>query len=232
MKKIYVTLITSILLLACSGEDDNSIRIETLNIDVIPTIPSLVYPTNNLTCTNFNLNFEWDPATSTITNTFTYVIEISTQLTFDQVLFSANTTQTTVAFTLEKGTTYFWRIKAMDNNGNESPYSTVQSFFTEPDPGINTIPFAPELISPALRSTVTGGNTSLNWNAIDIDGDSLVYDVYFGETNPPTLLTENLETSSIHVNLSPNTEYYWRVVVKDDKQGVAIGQVWNFTSDQ
>ena len=231
MKKLYITLCTSILLFACSGDDTTSIRVDNpSDINAIPSIPEMVFPTNNLTCTNFNLNFEWDPSTSDITTAFTYTIELSSQPTFDEILFSANTTQTSVTFTLEKGIVYFWRVKATDSDGNESPYSEVQSFFTEPEPGFNSIPFVPELVAPALRSTVTGSTTTLQWNASDTDGDPLTYDVYLGETNPPTLLTADLTTTSIDINISPNTKYYWRVVVKDDKQGVTIGQVWNFTS--
>ncbi|GAA4274337.1 fibronectin type III domain-containing protein [Aquimarina gracilis] len=231
MKNIYITICTALLLLGCSDDEGSITLKDPFNIDATPTIPSLVYPTNNLVCTNFDLNFQWNPATSDITNEFMYEIEIATQPTFENILLTANTSQTSVIFNLEKGTTYFWRIKAFDNNGNESPYTSVQAFITEPDPGINTIPYVPELITPALRSTLTENNITLEWNGADADGDPLLYDVYFGETNPPALFAENLASSFAEVTLDANKEYFWRVVVKDDQQGVSIGQVWSFKTD-
>lgn len=51
------------------------------------------------------------------------------------------------------------------------------------------------------------------------------YDIYFGTENPPQTLSENIASTSIDVSISPNLHYYWRVVVKDNTQGVAIGQV-------
>ncbi len=224
----YITIVIALFLFSCSS-DDNGPQIDLSNLD--PSIPSLIYPTNNLVCTNFNLEFDWNVSTDTDGDTVSYVIDIATDSEFATVLFTAVTSETLRAFTLEKGTTYYWRVKARDSEGNESKYSPAQSFFTEPDAGINTIPSTPGLISPSLGERVSGTMIALEWDATDADGDALLYDVYFGNTNPPILFSENIDASTLDVSASPDTVYYWRVVVKDNHQSATIGQVWNFRTE-
>lgn len=123
------------------------------------------------------------------------------------------------------------KVKASDSAGNESEYSDPQTFFTEPDAGVNTIPNAPLLTSPSLGDSVSGTNITLDWDATDRDNDPLTFDLYFGDTNPPVLVSEDMNVSTFDVTISTNTTYYWRVVVKDDKQGATIGQIWNFRTE-
>ena len=80
-----------------------------------------------------------------------------------------------------------------------------------------------------ITATVT-----LEWEpASDVDGDSLTYDVYIGTDNPP-IANEPIEdlsgTTYDFEDLSPSTNYYWRVVVTDGK-GETVGQVWRFKTD-
>lgn len=226
--KIYITLVSIISLLSCSN-DDNGGPGPVQNAD--PSIPVLVFPTNNLTCTGIDLEFSWNASTDADGDMISYVIDISTSPSFGSVAFTATTTERSSTFNLDKGITYFWRVKAMDNNGNESAYSSPQSFFTEPDASVNTLPTAPNLVSPGVGSRITGTTITLDWDANDVDGDVLVYDLYFGDTNPPLLLKSNTDVSSFDVMVSPGTVYYWRVVAKDTNQSATMGQVWNFRTE-
>ncbi|WP_271767122.1 hypothetical protein [Aquimarina algiphila] len=227
MRNFYIVVLSSLFLFSCSG-DDNTV---TPILDTVPSIPSLVFPTNNLVCTNFNLEFDWSRVVDGDGDSIQYTIDIATDNTFTPVLFTATTTETVNTFTLEKGTTYFWRVKATDSAGNDSGYSDIQTFFTEPDAGVNTIPNAPVVLSPSLGELVSGTNITLDWDATDEDNDPLTFDLYFGDTNPPVLVSENINVSTFDVIVSANTTYYWRVVVKDDKQGATIGQIWNFRTE-
>lgn len=235
MKKIYTIFIIIVLglflLLSCSNEDfPEGTTISDIE-NTIPTIPNPIFPINNLTCTNFNLKLEWGVVVDADFDDIAYQIDIALDNSFTNVLFSIVTSEPNWVFNLEKGTTYFWRVKAIDSEQNESEYSEVQSFFTEPEAGVNTIPYAPEIVSPALRETVSGSAITLDWNATDADQDPLLFDVYFGETNPPARVAENIEASTFDVNIAANKTYYWRIVVKDDQQGVAIGRVWEFKTN-
>ncbi|GAA4273685.1 fibronectin type III domain-containing protein [Aquimarina gracilis] len=227
--KIYIALLSTALVLSCSGDDDGGPQIDLSNAD--PTIPSLIFPTNNLTCTNIDLTFSWNAATDSDGDTISYVIDISTDSSFDTIAFTVTTTQRNRTFNLDKGVTYFWRVKAMDNKGNESDYSATQSFFTEPDAAVNTLPNAPEVVSPEIGSRVSETTITLNWNASDADGDTLVYDVYFGDTDSPALVAEAIDVSTLDVSVSSGTTYYWRVVAKDPNQSATMGQLWNFRTE-
>ncbi|WP_109433998.1 hypothetical protein [Aquimarina sp. AU119] len=231
MKYIYVFILSTLLLFSCSVEEDESILVESLrDLRLEPTIPSLIYPTNDLVCTNFNLEFDWNRSTSIYKKPLDYVIEIATDRGFENLLFTTTTSETESNFTLEKGTYYFWRVKAKDNKGNESLYSSIQTFITEPEGNTNILPSISSSSTPITGAIVTGNTTRLSWNANDHDADSLVYDVYFGESNPPQLVAENIDVTTLDVQIEANKTYYWRIVAKDDKQGVAIGRVWNFST--
>ncbi len=144
--KLYIAVVGISLLFSCSGDDNGGNPFFSAN--GTPDIPGLIFPTNNLVCTNFNLEFDWNTVIDIDGDTVTYVIDIAADSSFEAIVFTAITTDTKRTFTLEKGVTYYWRVKARDSAGNESEYSPTQSFFTEPEAGTNTIPTAPQLISP------------------------------------------------------------------------------------
>ncbi len=231
MKRVYlyITIVSAALLFSCSGDDDAGVAVGSFN--EAPTIPKLVFPADNLTCTSFNLEFAWEAASDANGDTVSYVIEVASESSFASILFTAITSDPLRVFTLEKGITYYWRVKARDSQGSDSEYSEVQSFFTEPDASVNSLPSVLELISPELGDRVSGTNITLDWDASDADGDDLLYDVYFGTTNSPTLIEENITTSQLEVTVTSNTIYYWRVVVKDSNQNATMGQVWNFRTE-
>ncbi len=226
---LYILLLSSLFLFSCGGSDDGGAGPSSSN--VAPTVPKLVFPTNNLVCTNFNLEFDWDAATDSNGDAISYTVDISESETFSTLLFTTTTIETVNTVTLEKGTTYFWRVKASDSEGNESIYSDTQTFFTEPDAAVNTVPNAPSVVVPTLGERVSGSSITLDWGASDVDQDPLLYDLYFGDTNPPVLISENITVSTFDVSVSANTTYYWRVVVKDSHQSATIGQVWNFRTE-
>ncbi len=226
---LYIILLSLLFLFSCGGSDDGGVLPSVLN--EAPGVPKLVFPTNNLVCTNFNLEFDWDAAIDSNGDAISYTIEIAENDSFATIVFTQNTSQTTNIFNLEKGTTYFWRVKAMDNIGNESAYTAIQTFFTEPDAGVNIVPNTASVVNPTLGERVSGTTITLDWDATDGDNDPLTFDLYFGDTNPPVLFAEGVDATALDVTVFPDTIYYWRVVVKDDKAGVTIGQVWNFRTE-
>ncbi len=230
MKNIIITFCVMTILVSCTNEE--SIELDyPFDIQLEPSMPGLLYPTNELTCTNFDLEFTWFKSSTDLASSVTYRIEIASEETFGTILFQGNTSQTSKIFTLEKGVNYFWRVKAIDNFGNESRYTQVQSFFTEPEVSTNTVPSISSSGIPSNGTIVTENTTKLSWSASDSDNDPLRYDVYFGESNPPLLFAENIDTMTMDVQVESNKTYYWRVVAKDSNQAAAISRVWSFITD-
>lgn len=231
MKK-FILIIISVVLFSCGGSgSDNDSPTPPPTANTAPTVPFQVYPTNNLLCTDNPLGFTWNSSIDNENDSITYEIQVATNETFTNGVQTKTSSQTNVTFTLEQGVAYYWRIRSKDSKGKYSNYSPISKFYTEGEGITNHLPFTPTLVSPALNSTIVEVSTTLEWTASDVDNDPLVYDIYFGDINPPVLIAGDISESTYNVNLNTATTYYWKIVVKDNNGGQAIGQVWSFYSN-
>jgi hypothetical protein len=76
-------------------------------------------------------------------------------------------------------------------------------------------------LTPEIDGIVNRTPTFSWEQATDPDGDTVTYDLYVdSQENPSTLIAENLSTTSFELteNLDFETQYYWKVVAKDDKE--------------
>jgi len=97
----------------------------------------------------------------------------------------------------------------------------------------NTPPDMPTNPSPADGEAGVDVNVTLTWSASDPDRDALSYDVYFGESENPSLVKEDLsEAKYTPGTLEYGTTYYWKVIAKDGKGGETVGKVWKFTTKE
>lgn len=224
MKKISALIILCLIVLSSCSSDE---------VNTAPTVPGLDYPTNNLLCIGNTILFKWYPSTDDQNDQITYLIEIATDNTFTQDLKTGTTTGVTKSFTLAKGKLYYWRVKATDSKDESSEYSVIYSFYTQAEGEINHVPFAPVLTAPSLKTIQTTNSVDLNWTATDADvADVLTYDVYFGMTNPPLdKVASDISLNSFTVDVPTVGDYYWKVVVKDDRGASTAGQVWFFTKE-
>ena len=157
-------------------------------------------------------------------------------LTYD-IYFASNTTLSTAVKvghtstsynpgTLEYSTTYYWKIVAKDGKEGTKE-GDVWSFTTIAKP--NTPPTKPSVLSPANGENGVSVTQKLSWTSSDADGDSLKYDVYFGTSATPTLVSSNQEDATYApTKMSYNTTYYWKVIAIDGKGGITEGDVWSF----
>ena len=129
---------------------------------------------------------------------------------------------------LEGHTTYYWKVIARDSRGKETE-GPVWSFTTQ-----NRPPRKPYNPSPADESAGVSTSVTLEWKCSDPDGDTLTYDVYFGDTPLPPLVLEDLSTNTLDIGeigpLQEGKTYYWRIVAKDPYGEETIGDVWSFTT--
>jgi YD repeat-containing protein/parallel beta-helix repeat protein len=115
-----------------------------------------------------------------------------------------------------------------DDVGNRTE-KTVTSTATPNNP-----PNVPAAVSPIDNETDVGViGLQLQWSGGDPDPDSTVrYSVYFGESNPPALLQNNLTATAVNLpQLVPGTTYYWQVISRDQYYMTAESPVWSFSTD-
>jgi len=95
----------------------------------------------------------------------------------------------------------------------------------------NNPPTQPSLLYPEDGDTGIPLNVTLSWEASDPDGDTLEFDLYFGEQSSLSLEASNLTTKSYEpLELENEKTYYWKVVAKDPEGKTATSNVWSFTT--
>jgi len=123
-------------------------------------------------------------------------------------------------------TTHYWHVVARDDRGLETP-GPLWTFTTRTS---NQAPFPPQSPHPLDGETGVVVNTTLSWIAGDLDNDELVYDVYFGTSSPPPLVSSDQLGMTYNPGpLALATQYYWRVVASDLTSETS-GPTWMFTT--
>jgi hypothetical protein len=128
-------------------------------------------------------------------------------------------------------TMYYWRIIAWDNQ-SASTAGPQWEFTTIAKP--NSPPNTPSNPSPADHATDVIVSIDLGWTGGDPDsGDTVTYDVYFGNTTPPPMQINNQSELTYDLGiLDFNILYYWQIVAWDDHGASTTGPIWDFTTKQ
>ena len=134
--------------------------------------------------------------------------------------------KTLTRINLNNNTTYYWKIVAKDNQNTTT--GDVWKFMTSPV-SQNLPPFQPKNPSPADWSLDINTNVTLSWQCSDPEGDPITYDVYFGTTETPNKVRSDQTAKTYNPGaLSQATQYYWKVVAKDNQGNISISPVWAF----
>ena len=187
-------------------------------------IPTLSLPSNGATSSSLAPTLSW----TAITNASSYSVEISTDATFTNV-FSAKNIITTNSLSLSglaTGTTYYWRVKAI-NSAASSNWSAVWSFTT-------AMAGAPTLLSPANNANSVALNATFTWSSTGAP----LYDIEISSKTTFSTTTNVATGYSLNKNsfttpaLKSRTTYYWRVRSKsaDGKTVSDWSAVWKITT--
>ena len=89
------------------------------------------------------------------------------------------------------------------------------------------------LIEPIAAETKTASGIIIPDTAKEKPQEGTVVAVGPGKVDEPTTVKvgDNISTLSTNVTVEPTKQYFWRVVVKDNKGGETIGQVWKFKTN-
>jgi PKD repeat protein len=192
-----------------------------------PSIPSNPSPNNNSDDVSLiGRYFEWeceDPDFDAIK----YTIYLNTTPNFDTPA-KENILESRIYLgTLQKDTTYYWKVAVIDENDSCYIEGPIWQFTTIN----NSQPSQPQKPYPANGQTnVDPCGLTLSWECIDPDNDELAYTVFFDDTSSPskTLVSGITSSSASSVQLSYDKTYYWYIQATDKKGEDVNGIVWSF----
>ncbi|NQY05486.1 MAG: hypothetical protein HRT68_04585 [Flavobacteriaceae bacterium] len=239
MKKVFLIISLSGLIIAsCSKSEDNGGGDNGNGNNPTNTAPvasSYTSPNNNETCTGtetspttIQVSFSWTAFQDAEDSTLDYTLTITNQST-NAVAETIQTTSTSGTANLEKGVTYSWTVRATDSEGL-SATGSVWQFQTPFDATSNYAPFPATMISPTNGEVLTSNNVTLSWQGNDPDvGETalLVYDVYLGNTNPPTIVSTDQTAETYDTTLTSGI-YFWRIISKDLNGNESESQIRQF----
>jgi len=108
------------------------------------------------------------------------------------------------------------------------------AFFNEGISEISYAPFPATVIATESDAPLTAIYCiTLDWNDSDLDGpdDIVGYDVYFGRTKSPELITSSIISKVDDDVVVTGNIYYWRIVTKDKSNNQSSSILFNFTAN-
>lgn len=185
--------------------------------------PTLTYPPNNATKMPLNFTCEWQKPVGAES----YDFQLSKNMQFSPLVYGrvGLTTTALLVQDLEPNTTYYWRVKAKNSEG-ESQWSTSFSFTTTSNPLQ-----IPNLIAPANNSIEQPVNVYFVWASVP---RANYYELQLSEVSNFSSLLKSfkniIDTAYFVSNLQNNKEYFWRVQAYNDSTSSAWSSVWRFVT--
>lgn len=192
-----------------------------------PNTPVLSYPQDGATNMPFSLSFSW----SISEFTYQYRFQLSKNPDMSKPVRDEAVIANGIVVTgLEQLTTYYWRVKAINDIG-ESDWTPIRSFTTAAPK-----PDKPELVSPPNEATNLSITPTLVWRLIpgaeeyqvqvstksDFSGFSVAVDSYTSDTSFTVPFDK----------LMPKITYYWRVRSRAAGQNSTWSSVWKFQTKE
>ena len=183
--------------------------------------PSLIFPTDQTGDLSTSTAFVWSPTILADA----YEIEVGLDSLFLEVVHLATVTDTSSQLELEYGTSYYWRVRSTQENGEANCWSATWRFSTQIAP-----PSSPTLISPADGAVDLPLSTSFSWSAagaesyaIQVARDSAFTDLERDESDLLDLMVDFLLSDY-------QTTYYWRVKAVNSTGESDWSEIWRFST--
>ncbi len=180
-----------------------------------PGIPTLSTPANGACLTTPAVVLDWSDVSDTgCSGLSKYSIEVDNDPAFTSLNYANTTVASTDTTTALASGTYYWRVQAIDFNGNASAFSTVFTFSVD-----QAAPSVPTLTAPTNASCVNTTTPTLAWSAsTDVGCGVQDYDVQVA-TDAAFLSvvysTTTAATSTVTSALTDGVLYYWHVRARD-----------------
>ncbi len=193
-------------------------------IVILPDTPSLLLPVENDQSVPDSVILSWTASRYALT----YSVWVAEDANFTNTFYSATAlTDTAVTVRGLKGeTTYYWRVRAV-NNGGQSAYSETRSFFTG-------FPVTPSLIYPGDLQTEVELTPAITWSSTKT---AAVYHLQLSQDvniNPAKMIADTLVADTVFTTptLLLNTIYSWRVKAKNNLGESGWTSIYKFKTVQ
>ena len=218
---IKIFNLTAALLIAAMGgafaSDNASVTItDNFAIDAVnPSIPVLNAPENLLSTKAATLAFNWGASADAASGVANYQLQLSTDASFGIVNFSSSPVAPAAVISgLLEETSYYWRVRAVDNVSNNSDWSDTRQLYNAP-----TVPAVPALISPADTTISSSTALGFDWaDSTDEGGGTPSYEIRVSTDPAFSVLTASAATGVSSAALSGfqgGNAYYWQARAKD-----------------
>ncbi|MBM1105434.1 hypothetical protein JQC67_04690 [Aurantibacter crassamenti] len=206
MKKIHIPLVLILLafVFACEGKFEPKNPSMAAAELLFPIDKELCLAGTLLESNKINIPFSW----SAVDGAIDYRVIAKASGSEDEIVLKV--TDTKASLDLEAGTMYTWQV--FSNNGKEESKSDTRSFYSQGALVNNYAPF-PAIITVTDRGN---GNVDIAWQGKDLDDETLTYNVFISNENPPSTYLENTEnTEVLNFTVTSGMQYYIVVESKD-----------------
>lgn len=189
-----------------------------------PATPLLSSPANNAVNMSLNLGFSW----SVSEFTYQYHFQLARDYNFNNIVSDQKVTSNGIVVKdLSPTTTFYWRVKAINDNG-ESSWSDIFTFTTAAPK-----PDKPSLLSPPNGQQNVSVIPTLSWNNIPGAEKYQLQIAYKSDFSGFSVIIDknDIQDTLYKVEadkLSFNTTYYWRVASIAAGQKSSFSTVWSF----
>jgi len=162
---------------------------------------SLFSPLDDEIIRNTNeIHIRWRP----LKGAASYDLEVSTETSFSEITYSVSLVDTFATTTILTQTVHYWRVRGVNDIGEETEWSAIRSFLLDG-------PEAPDLISPTNSAVIIGVSpTTLGWNSSEY---ATLYEVNVSLST--SFASNDLEGTTAETSLITtalgNGIYSWRV---------------------
>ncbi len=182
---------------------------------ILPEKPIAILPVNAETCSDYKevagatdkavIFFSW----STAENANNYLVQVFES---GAEVYNSTVNSNEVELTLDKGTTYSWKITAKNNDGESQ--SATFSFTTPGQPIGNFTPYAAQITTEFNNAT---SELAISWTGSDEDGDTLIYDIKVTDTSGNEIVDETgwTDTTMEPISVNNGETYTVQITSKD-----------------
>ena len=191
-------------------------------LNSITAFRDFIHPPTNLSAELSDIRaiaITWDDNALNETGFFVERKDVASYTVIDTL--SENTTQYTDT-ALQFETSYTYRLRAFSAS-DTSVYSNVSEASTLSESGL---PLQASLPDPASGEDHVKTSSNLTWKK---GIGATLHKIYFGLTNPPSLIDSVTETYYAPAVLEAGKTYYWRVD-EQNAYGATEGPIWSFTT--